>query len=70
MLLLKDEEWAGWSNHEIARHCRVDSSTVDRIRAPLPQNGSEKAPVKFTNKHGQTAPMNIENIGKRDTGCA
>lgn len=68
MLLLNDEEWVTWSNHEIARHCRVDSSTVDRIRASLPQSGSDKQPKTYTNKHGQTATMNTENIGRRAYG--
>lgn len=68
MLLLNDEEWATWTNAEVARRCHVDSSTVDKYRKELspPETGSDAMPAarKYTNKHGQTATMNTENIGR------
>ncbi|MGB2787901.1 MAG: hypothetical protein WBC13_01070, partial [Dokdonella sp.] len=33
--LLEDEEWAKWSDREIARRCAVDNSFVSRLRAKL-----------------------------------
>lgn len=67
LLLLKDEEWGQWSDREIGRRCCVDGTTVGRIRSELSllQNRSEPVAKTYTNKHGQTATMNTENIGQR-----
>jgi len=67
MLLLNDEEWAKWSNREIARRCCVDSTLVDRLKhdISLRLNRSETTAKTYTNEHGQTATMNTENIGRR-----
>lgn len=65
MLLLKDEEWATWSDCEIARRCCVSRDLVQRIRPSLAESASEKqAPKTYTNKYGQTATMNTENIAR------
>lgn len=65
MTLLQDEEWSQWSNKEIARHCAVNPSTVDKYRSEsLPGNGSEPPKRTYTNKHGTTSTMNTENIGR------
>jgi len=66
MMLLGDEEWAGWSNREIARRCKVHSSMVDDFRKKsLPNSGSE--PSTYTTKHGTVATMNTVNIGRSAT---
>jgi hypothetical protein len=39
--LLRDEEWATWSNREIARHIHVDDKTVGKIRAEIESSGAE-----------------------------
>ena len=68
LLLLKDEEWTAWSDCEIARRCCVSRDLVQRIRPSLADSASEKQVAKtYTNKHGQTATMNTENIGKRES---
>lgn len=69
MLLLNDEEWAAWSNREIASRCAVNPSLVDKMRKEisLPTNGSEPTPKTYTTKHGTVATMRTENIG-RDRG--
>ena len=66
MLLLNDEEWATWTNAEIARRCCVDSSTVDKYRKEmsLPVSGSEPTTKTYTTKHGTVATMRTENIGR------
>lgn len=67
MVLLKDEEWAQWSDREIARRCHVHNSFVSKIRASLSTRDSEKtapqpATRTYTTKHGTKATMNTENI--------
>jgi hypothetical protein len=36
MVLLKDPEWAAWSDREIARQCVVNALMVASVRASLP----------------------------------
>lgn len=38
-VLLRDEEWRGWSDREIARRVSVDHKTVAAVRADLTQRG-------------------------------
>ncbi|MGH8190747.1 MAG: hypothetical protein ACREP2_04810 [Rhodanobacteraceae bacterium] len=68
MTLLKDPEWAKFTDREIARRCSVTHPFVGGIRASLVTVTSEKSARTYTNKHGQEATMNTGNIGKRDTG--
>jgi hypothetical protein len=47
------EEWAGWSDREIARRCGVNHHLVADVRATLTGSSpSEPAPRTFTTKHG------------------
>lgn len=65
--LLKDEEWAKWSDKEIADRCAVGCDLVCRLRPrSLSENDSEK-PRTYRTKHGTVATMNTANIGKRRT---
>jgi hypothetical protein len=61
LTLLNDEEWAKWSDREIARRCAVDHTTVIRHRASLVESTSERT---YTDKHGNTSTMNTAAIGK------
>lgn len=59
--LLRDEEWAAWSNTEIARRCSVSESSVRNIRAEL-ERASQIA--KVTERHGADGKTyNTANIG-------
>ena len=61
--LLRDEEWAAWSNTEIARRCTVSESSVRNIRAEL-ERASQIA--KVTERHGADGKTyNTANIGTR-----
>ena len=52
-MLLADEEWAKWTDREIARHCAVHHSFVSRVRPSLSPSDSEPAqPRTYTTKHG------------------
>src|SRR6266850_2573069 len=33
--LLEDDEWGGWSNYEIARHCGVSDEFVRKLRKSI-----------------------------------
>lgn len=64
--LLEDEEWAKWSDSEIARRCAVNQSTVSRMRPSLMQNISEMPDERtYITKQGTVATMNTANIGRR-----
>lgn len=65
MALLNDEEWAQWSDSEIARRSGVHQTTVGRIRAdasPMQNIGEERT---YTTKHGTQATMQTAGIGKK-----
>lgn len=69
--LLRDAEWAAWSDNEIARRCNVSPSTVGTVRKSLSLSNldSEKpaaAPAErtYTTKHGTQATMSTGSIGK------
>ena len=64
LTLLNDEEWAKWSNREIARRCGVGHQIVEPLRASLVAPTSEKHGRTYTTKHGTEAKMNVGNIGK------
>lgn len=63
-LLLQDEEWAQWSDREIARRCLVGHNLVSDMRRSLSSKDSEPRTKTYTTKHGTTATMRTENIGR------
>lgn len=63
--MLRDEEWAQWSNSEIARRCVVGESTVRNIRAEL-ESASQIAKVN-ERKGADGKTYNTANIGSRST---
>ena len=56
-MLLEDEEWAAWSNHEVARRCTVSAEFVRQVRMSLATVASEPTPKTYTTKHGTFAAM-------------
>lgn len=65
-MLLQDEEWAQWSDREIARRCSVSHNLVSSLRPSLSSDDSEKSSKSYTTKHGTVATMRTENIGRSD----
>ncbi|HHP7236630.1 MAG TPA: ParB N-terminal domain-containing protein [Desulfobacterales bacterium] len=61
--LLKDQEWARWSDGEIARRARVSQAFVSSVRRDLTQNGFE-FPTERIGRNGRT--MDTSNIGSRN----
>lgn len=63
-VMLRDEEWAQWSDAEIARRCNVSPMTVGRIRSELISNNVIDTPSERTvQRGGQTYTQNTANIG-------
>lgn len=61
--LLRDEEWAAWSDREIARKCNVSADLVGDLRKALTVgNDSERT---YTTKHGTPATMQTARIAHR-----
>jgi rubrerythrin len=68
-LMLQDEEWAAWSDNQIAKTCNVSQPFVSEIRKSLTYNViSEDGERTFTTKHGTQAAMKTANIGKKKAG--
>ena len=65
--LLRDEEWRKWSDREIARICHVSADLVGDVRktiAPPVTVDSDSETVRtYTNRHGGTSTMRVDNIG-------
>lgn len=67
MTLLADDEWSQWSDREIARRCGVSHRLVSNMRSEIVtvnDSQSEPQPRTYTTRHGTTATMSTENIGK------
>jgi hypothetical protein len=68
-LALADEEWGKWSDSEVGRLCAVSHPFVASVRASLETVSSEAAPAPaertYTTKHGTTAKMKTERIGRK-----
>lgn len=67
MALLNDSEWSQWSDREIARRCAVSDYMVRSLRENRSEQSSQRT---YTTRHGTTATMKTENIGRRDTSSA
>ena len=72
--LLRDEEWAGWSDNEIARRCHVSPTFVGNIRRAVTIHVDSETPEDrqfvpvnrtYTTKHGTTATMQTGAIGTK-----
>lgn len=63
--ILGDQEWAKWSDHEVARRCGVSHMFVGTVRRSLETVSSEATPTArtYTTKHGTEAVMRTGNIG-------
>jgi hypothetical protein len=62
-VLLRDEEWAGWSNVKIANSCGVDDKTVASVRADLSSEVPRIA-TRTVERGGTTYAMNTAAIGR------
>lgn len=77
--ILKDEQGRQWSDNKIAKDFGFSHPFVGNVRRSLETVSSEKSAERtYTTKHGTTAVMKTENIGKsptrqqegvRDTHC-
>lgn len=61
--LLRDEEWAAWSDREIARKCAVHHELVGRVRKDLSGGIRQIAETRTVERGGSTYTMNTGNIG-------
>ena len=62
--LLRDDEWAKWSDSEIARRCAVDHKTVAAARLSLGNSQVTSDERIYTTRHGTVATMNTAAIGQ------
>lgn len=62
-ILLRDEEWSGWSNVQIAKQCAVSEHLVRDIRSIFDQ--VEDRQPRTASRNGSTYTMRTANIGRR-----
>jgi hypothetical protein len=60
--LIRDEEWAAWSDREIARVCNVTHPFVAGIRKDLTGNDYQIPTDRTVQRNGQTYTMQTTNI--------
>lgn len=65
LTLLNDEEWAKWSDREIARRCAVDHKTVAALRPRVSGEIPQMPPVRTVQRGGAVYEQKIENIGRK-----
>lgn len=63
LLLLNDEEWAAWSDREIARRCGVSDPFVGALRPKLSANDLQID--RKATRNGRTYTMDTAAIGRR-----
>lgn len=65
LTLLEDAEWAKWSNREIADRAGVTHPFVSKLREEMEAvTGNVSSERTYQTRHGTTATMETENIGK------
>lgn len=62
LTMLNDQDWAAWSDREIARRCAVGADMVGRLR-PEP-SVAERQIDRTVERNGKTYTMNTSAIGK------
>lgn len=60
--LLKDKEWSGWSDRQIAKQCGVHHDMVGRLRDEL--SGGNRQIERTVQRGGATFTMDTSGIGK------
>jgi hypothetical protein len=66
MTLLQDSQWREWSDHEIARQCKVSDKTVGSLRKSICGNSADTKlnTERKVQRGGKTYIVNTANIGK------
>ncbi len=67
--LLGDDEWASWSDHEIARRCAVSQPFVsDRRNSLITLISDTPTERTYTDRYGNVRTMDVSRIGVRQCG--
>lgn len=62
--LLRDTEWAAWSDRKIAEICSVGYSLVSDVRKAICPNRADAPTARTVERGGRTYTQNTANIGK------
>jgi len=57
--LLRDPEWARWSDREIGKACKVDHKTVGKVRRELTGEIPGDRAVIYRDRHGNQSRMRV-----------
>lgn len=64
-MLLRDEEWAAWSDGAIGRACEVSDRFVASVRVELSPKRSEMVAPRLVTRNGTTYTQDTTNIGRK-----
>ena len=67
-ILLRDPEWAKWSDREVGKACAVDHKTVGKVRRELTGEIPTDRAVTYTNRHGNISAMKVAASPERQPG--
>ena len=59
IMLLTDDEWRQWSDHEIARACKVSQPFVSKLRSTLSDNGYQMTQTRLARRGGQVYEQRV-----------
>jgi len=68
--LLKDADWAKWSDREIARQCGVHHDMVGKMRTELSGGNRQIEATRTVERNGKTYEQKTANIGKKPIPAA
>lgn len=70
LMLLQDDEWCQWSDHEIARRCMVSQPLVSKIRRELSDNGYQMPETRLFQRGGETYTQNVNTEARVEAARA
>lgn len=68
--LLRDPEWAKWSDREVGKACSVDHKTVGKVRRELTGEIPTERRVAYTDRHGNISAMKVAASPEPQHGCS
>lgn len=70
LMLLGDDEWCQWSDHEIARRCMVSQPLVSKIRRELSDNGYQMPETRLFQRGGETYTQVVNSEARQEAARA
>lgn len=70
IMLLTDDEWRQWSDHEIARRTLTSQPFVSKLRRELSDNGYQMPETRLFQRGGETYTQNVNTEARQEAARA